>query len=116
MATPRQVLSITGTEYLERNNRLMFCCPFHDDTDPSAGFYEDTELAHCFSCGYTLDPVAFYAAFNHGLESYKPHYQEAERDLEIKFGERKVPNAQINKTKNILERGRAEKELAHSSI
>ena len=106
MATPRQVLDLLGIEYFERNNRLMMLCPFHDDTDPSSGFYEDTELWHCFACSFTFDPTKFYAQYQ-GIP-----YNQAEADLERRFGERRVATAQVNRTKNLVERAKAEKVLA----
>jgi hypothetical protein len=75
------VLDLLGVEYLERTNRLMFCCPFHHDTDPSAGFYLDTELAHCFSCSYTIDPIDFYAKYKR-VDRFT-----AEQDLAKELGE-----------------------------
>lgn len=62
--SPEAVLKLLGIEIFERSGRYMFCCPLHDDNDPSAGFYKDTELAFCYSCEYTYDPVQFYAACN----------------------------------------------------
>ena len=50
-----------GIDYVEKTGRLSILCPFHDDTDPSSGFYLDTELFHCFACGLTLPPDRFYA-------------------------------------------------------
>lgn len=78
--TPGVILDLLGVDYIERPNRLAFCCPHHHDTDPSAGFYLDTELAHCFSCDYTLDVVGFYAKYKDLDRS------RAERDLEKEFG------------------------------
>ena len=31
--------------------RHIACCPFHDDTNPSFTFYQDTNQGHCFVCG-----------------------------------------------------------------
>jgi len=50
-----------GIEFIEKTGRLSMLCPFHDDTDPSSGFYTDTELFHCFACSLTLSPDRFYA-------------------------------------------------------
>jgi len=50
-----------GIDYVEKTGRLSILCPFHDDTDPSSGFYLDTELFHCFACSLTLPPDRFYA-------------------------------------------------------
>jgi hypothetical protein len=61
MITGQQVLEYVGLPFQEKSNRLQVCCPFHHDTNPSAGFYTDTDLFHCFSCEITYDPVTFYA-------------------------------------------------------
>jgi len=58
---PKGVLDLVGVYYLEKTNRLSLHCPFHHDTDPSAGIYLDTELFHCYACELTLDLIAFYA-------------------------------------------------------
>lgn len=58
---PEQVLQRLGLPYQSRGNRLQTCCPFHDDRDPSAGFYLDTKLFHCYACELTLDVQGFYA-------------------------------------------------------
>lgn len=76
----RRTLDLLGIEYIEKTNRLAFKCCFHDDRDPSAGFYIDTGLAHCFSCGYTLDDKRFYAKFQGITED------QAERELERATG------------------------------
>lgn len=70
-----KVLNLCGVDYVARPNRLMFCCPWHHDTNPSVGFYIDTQLSHCFSCSYTYDPVRFYARFR-GIDE-----AQAEKDL-----------------------------------
>ena len=59
--TPHRFLDKLGIEYVDRTNRLGFCCPFHHDTTPSAGLYLDTLLIHCFACEYTLGMAGFYA-------------------------------------------------------
>jgi hypothetical protein len=55
------VLKILGIDYQEKSGRLAFCCPTHADTDPSAALYLDTQLAHCFACGWTKPPILLYA-------------------------------------------------------
>lgn len=99
--TPQALLTMLGIDYIERPNRLGFCCPFHHDTDPSAGFYLNTELAHCFSCGYTYDPYRFYQEFK------KVNEDVAIRDLEKEFGERKerkqVDKVRLKKFRALVE-------------
>jgi DNA primase len=79
--TPADILNRLGIEYLPKSGRLAFRCPIHDDHDPSAAFYLDTNLGHCFSCGYTLDPIQFYAKVTGKTRA------QAIRDLERTFGE-----------------------------
>lgn len=61
--SPQEVLRVLGIDFRERTNRLLLCCPFHHDTNPSSGFYLNTKLFHCFACEISLDTVAFYAKF-----------------------------------------------------
>jgi len=58
---PEDVLLRLGIDYQDKNNRLAIHCPFHHDTNPSSGIYEDTKLFHCFACELTLDLIGFYA-------------------------------------------------------
>lgn len=60
---PERILDTLDVVYQLKGNRLSFLCPFHHDTDPSAAFYLDTEKAYCFTCGYSLRPIEFYARF-----------------------------------------------------
>lgn len=104
--TAEEILKKLRIEYFERSGRLAFRCPFHDDNDPSAGFYIDTGLAHCFSCEYTLDPIQFYAKFQ-GLRR-----SEAIRDLEKDYGPISERKRHINRTLMALIRARSERKLA----
>lgn len=60
---PKELLDKLGIRYREMSNRLLICCPFHGDRNPSSNFYHSTGLFHCFACGLTLDVVGFYAKF-----------------------------------------------------
>jgi len=59
--TPAQLLVQLGLSYREKSNRLEMLCPFHDDTNPSAGFYLDTHKFFCYTCTLSLDMTGFYA-------------------------------------------------------
>jgi len=78
--SPETLLDLLGVEYVEKTNRLSMLCPWHDDTDPSSGFYLDTKRFFCFSCELTLNMVGFYARFK------EVPYPDAERELEKEFG------------------------------
>jgi hypothetical protein len=81
---PEQILKLLGIEYFPKASRLAFCCPIHDDRDPSAGFYLTTSLAHCFSCDYTLPPHLFYAKVKNVNDGVP--WKDSLRDLEKIFG------------------------------
>lgn len=77
-------------------------CPFHDDKNPSSGFYTDTELFHCFACGFTIPPDVFYAKLREVSKA------EA-RKMTDQFWESKAP--QIPKDQTAILRIRREGEL-----
>jgi len=79
--SPETLLNLLGVEYAEKTNRLSMLCPWHDDTDPSSGFYLDTQRFFCFSCELTLDLVGFYAKYK------EVPRQDAQRELEKEFGD-----------------------------
>jgi len=78
--SPETLLALLGVDYNEKTNRLSMLCPWHDDTDPSSGFYLDTQRFFCFSCELTLDLVGFYAKFKEVPRA------DAERELTKEFG------------------------------
>lgn len=61
--SPKELLDKLGISYVERTSRLMMSCVFHHDTNPSSGFYTDTEKFFCFSCAISLDVPGFYAKY-----------------------------------------------------
>jgi len=77
---PESLLNLLGIDYAEKTNRLSMLCPWHDDTDPSSGFYLDTQRFFCFSCELTLDMPGFYAKMK------EIPRQDAQRELEKEFG------------------------------
>lgn len=78
--SPETLLDLLGLDYAERTNRLSMLCPWHDDTDPSSGFYLDTQKFFCFSCEISYTLTQFYANFKGVTE------QEAENELQKEFG------------------------------
>ena len=77
--TPERLLEELGIPFLEKSNRLQMLCPWHEDTDPSSGFYLDSERWYCFSCELLLDTVAFYAKY------MDVSRDEASRDLRKRY-------------------------------
>lgn len=53
--------AVVGYEHrMRRSGRAMLAlCPFHGEDRPSFGMYEDTNSAHCFSCGWSGDSYKF---------------------------------------------------------
>jgi len=81
MISPRELLVRVGIPHMEKSNRLQLLCPFHDDTNPSAGFYLDTERFYCFTCDLSLSVEAFYARF-HSLSIKQARMQLTGGELE----------------------------------
>lgn len=96
---PKSLLEHLGIAYDDRPNRLRLCCPFHDDRNPSAGFYEDSEKFFCYTCSLSLDLVGFYAK-HQGVSRSK-----AETELEKVFGD--LPKLEIEDRKERINRIRS---------
>lgn len=45
------VLEKIGVDYEESGDRLMVCCPYHNDTNPSCGLWKSSGYFRCFACG-----------------------------------------------------------------
>ena len=45
----------------QKGNELQFCCPFHDDRNPSASLNIELGIYNCFSCGARGTLVDFIA-------------------------------------------------------
>lgn len=76
-----QVLADLKIEFFRHGTRLQMCCPFHDDRDPSAAFYLDSKLFHCYAEEITTDLVGFYAKVT------EQDRRGALRDMEKRYGE-----------------------------
>lgn len=61
--TPQELLDKLGIQYQSKTNRLQMKCFWHNDRNPSSGFYLDTQRFFCFSCEITLDMAGFYAKY-----------------------------------------------------
>ncbi|MBQ9043880.1 MAG: hypothetical protein IJ111_13825 [Eggerthellaceae bacterium] len=73
-----EVLSIRcGVTYLRRSFRCP--SPAHEDSDPSAHYYEDGHTVHCFGCGKTWDVFQLIGELD-GIDSF-PDQAKAVADL-----------------------------------
>lgn len=54
-------------------------CPFHDDTDPSFHFWEETKMFHCFGCQLSGDIITLHQKFE-----WKYHNRGLDRKTAIK--------------------------------
>lgn len=63
--TFEKMLTKLGIEYLPVGRRLQLCCKFHDDNNPSAAIYDDSdqETYFCWTCNLTLNPIQFYQKY-----------------------------------------------------
>lgn len=47
------VLDMAGLAYQAHGSYVSLCCPYHDDSNPSATIYYDTRVLKCWSCKKT---------------------------------------------------------------
>jgi hypothetical protein len=69
-----------GVQASEKSGRLSLLCPFHDDNNPSASVYFDTERFYCFTCNLSLD-FSQFAAKVQGVS-----VAAAAREMKERFG------------------------------
>lgn len=55
-------------------------CPLHDDLNPSASVYIETDTFVCFTCDVVLNPLTFLCHY------YKINYREAQMMLKDIYG------------------------------
>lgn len=54
------------------------CCPFHDETDPSFGWWQEKKRFHCFGCGISGDIIRL-----HQLKSYRYEHRKLDKSEAI---------------------------------
>lgn len=59
------------------DNKIVVCCPLHDEDTPSCRYYEDTNSFYCFGCQKGGDVIALHRYFAEKLNDNKPTYEEA---------------------------------------
>lgn len=59
------------------DNKIVVCCPLHDEDTPSCRYYEDTNSFYCFGCQRGGDVVALHRYFAEKMNGVKPSYEEA---------------------------------------
>lgn len=80
--TPVELLKRLGLDSVEKSGRLEMLCPFHADTNPSSGFYLNTERFYCYACELSLDVPGFYAKFK-GIPRADAMYEVGEGKAKI---------------------------------
>ena len=98
----RQVVEFYGVK-VGRNN--TFCCPFHNDTKPSASIKKD--YFNCFVCGAGGDLITFTAKL-HGLRNYDACKKLAS-DFHLNVAT--APQTQADRLKADRERVKRQQEL-----
>lgn len=53
----------SGTTLKRSGNKIMVCCPIHNENNPSMAIY-DTNTFNCFACNAGGDSIAFYMALH----------------------------------------------------
>lgn len=57
---PLEEIALPHLEKVKRiGNRIVACCPFHDDEHPSFNIYLNTNSYFCFSCNSSGDSISF---------------------------------------------------------
>lgn len=59
------------------DNKIVVCCPLHDEDTPSCRYYEETESFYCFGCQKGGDVIALHRYFAERMNGTKPSYEEA---------------------------------------
>lgn len=61
-----------GVDRVNRRGYAEVCCPFHDDTNPSANWDVERHILHCFACGETFLARKVGEHFNIHLRDFYP--------------------------------------------
>lgn len=72
-----QLGSYYDTYPVDFDNKIVVCCPLHDEDTPSCRYYVNTESFYCFGCQKGGDVVALHRYFAEKLNGTKPEYEEA---------------------------------------
>lgn len=59
------------------DNKIVVCCPLHDEDTPSCRYYEETNSFYCFGCRRGGDTIALHRYFAEKMDGTKPEYEEA---------------------------------------
>ena len=64
-------------EYVNFENKVVVCCPLHDEDTPSCRYYEETNSFYCFGCQRGGDVIALHRFFVEKLNGVRPPYNES---------------------------------------
>ena len=59
------------------DNKIVVCCPLHDEDTPSCRYYEETNSFYCFGCQKGGDVISLHRYFAEKMNGAKPEYDEA---------------------------------------
>lgn len=72
-----QLGSYYDTYPVDFDNKVVVCCPLHDEDTPSCRYYEETNSFYCFGCQRGGDVIALHRYFAEKQNGTKPEYDEA---------------------------------------
>lgn len=72
-----QLGSYYDTYPVDFDNKIVVCCPLHDEDTPSCRYYADTESFYCFGCQKGGDVISLHRYFAERMNGTKPDYNEA---------------------------------------
>lgn len=64
----------SGTIQKRSGNKIMVCCPIHNEKNPSMAIYE-TNTFNCFACSASGDSISFY------MQLHEVGFKEALEEL-----------------------------------
>lgn len=62
-------------------SELRTCCPFHDERDPSFGWWQQKRRFHCFGCGVSGNVIRLHQLRCRRFEGRKIDYEDALKEL-----------------------------------
>lgn len=73
--------------YLQNPQGSKACCPFHDDSSPSAKIHDESNTIYCFGCHRVYGPRDFYTKFGAVIDVIQEYTRPPTLESEYEWGE-----------------------------
>lgn len=96
------------------DNKIVVCCPLHDEDTPSCRYYEETNSFYCFGCGRGGDVIQLHRYFAEKLNGTLPTRDESvafiynyfikgnESETFVDLASQHLPKEKLNTDKDIV--------------